>query len=253
MEDKDAVCLFKDFDQTYVDTFKTRYETLFFDLIKITPYNQLLLTSVLTSDKIKTYDTIVITSKNTVSILNDVLKKNQIDEIPHISTYIISDKNMKNLGFKCKNVVAANGYAKDLCIRMEDDIHNGKIKNVLFLCGNKRLNTIPNFLNKHGVRFDELKIYKTNSITSQQTKKDVLDVIEKYKKVYLVFFSPSGVASFKNMFDPETDLYIWHQSKVKFVSIGTTTAQPLQDVKKEIIVSRLPEPKYIFESIQCNE
>ena len=249
MKDKEATCLFRNLDQGYRELFETKYKTLFFDIIKITPYNQESIESIFTSDKIKDYDSLIITSRNTVSILNDILRKHNIREVPHISTYIISDKNKNNLWFECKTVISANGYAKDLCEKMEKDIHAGKIKNVLFVCGDKRLNTIPNFLNKHNINFDELKVYKTDHGTSKEIGEKITNVVETYKKIYFVFFSPSGIESFKNMFDCETNNHIWDNDRIQFVSIGTTTAESLKEMKKDVIIADLPEDKYIFECI----
>lgn len=249
MISSEAVCLFRDFDQTYLDLFETKYKTFFIDLIKVVPYNESQIETIFTTDKIKNYDSLIITSRNSVSILGDVLKKHKIDQIPHISTYIISEKNMNNLPFKCKKVIAGNGYAKNLCGKMEKDIDNGKIKNVLFLCGNKRLNTIPNFLNKYNVKFDELKIYDTINLISDETKEKITKVIDQYKRIYLVFFSPSGIESFKKIFNNIKNNHIWDNEKIKFVSIGTTTSKPLEDMNKEVIIAHLPEHKYIFECI----
>ena len=249
MADREVVCLFRDFDQTYLDLFKTRYKTLFIDLIKIIPYNETEVESIFTSEKIKEYDSLVITSRNTVSILDNILKKHKIKQIPHISTYIISEKNMMNLPFTCKSVVSANGYAVDLCDRMKKDIQDGNIKNVLFLCGNKRLNTIPDFLNQHKMNFNELKIYDTINLISKENEEIIKKIIDKYKRTYLVFFSPTGIESFKNMFDVDRNDHIWNNDKVVFASIGTTTAKPLQEMKKKVVIADLPEHTYIFESI----
>lgn len=249
MKKEEVTCLFRNFDQSYFDLFETKYKTLFFDIIKITPYNESSIESIFNSDKIKNYDTIIITSRNSVSILQDVLKKHGIHEIPHISIYIISDKNKNNLEFTCKNVIAANGYAKDLCDKMEKEIISGKINNVLFICGDKRLNTIPNFLNKHKINFDELKIYKTDDMVSEKTENEITNIIKTYEKIYFVFFSPSGIKSFKNMFDPTKNNHIWNNDKIQFVSIGTTTAKLLEEMGKNVIIAHLPEHKYIFEAI----
>lgn len=246
---EEAVCLFRDFDQVYLDLFNTKYKTFFIELIKIVPHNESHIEKIFMSEEINKYDSLVITSRNTVSILENISKKHNLSKLSHISTYIISEKNMNNLPFKCKRVISGNGYATDLCNKMKKDIDDGKVTNVLFLCGNKRLNTIPNFLNKHGIKFDELKIYDTIHLVSEKIEKQIKNIINEYKKTYLVFFSPTGIESFKKIFSEEKNNEIWNNNKVKFVSIGTTTAKPLEKINKKVIIAHLPEDKYIFECI----
>lgn len=65
-------------------------------------------------------------------------------------------------------------------------VNDGKIKNAVFFCGDKKLNTLPETLRKHNIHVEEIVVYSTQPSPEK--------IIDDYRAV--CFFSPSAVESF---------------------------------------------------------
>ena len=98
-------------------------------------------------------------------------------------------------------------------------ILNEKENEVLFICGSRRRDELPNLLKKEGVNVKELIVYETKFL-NKNVNLHGIDA--------LVFMSPSSVMAYaeNNEFK---DLSIF--------AIGTTTAQTLKDLNQEVIIS----------------
>jgi uroporphyrinogen-III synthase len=117
-------------------------------------------------------------------------------------------------------IIATATYATELAANI---IANGNFKQVVFFCGNQRLDTIPTLLTAAGIQVVEIVVYETSASPSVVTAE--------YDGV--LFFSPSGVDSFfsANALQPETTCF----------AIGSTTAASLgQHTSNRIITSDTP-------------
>lgn len=103
---------------------------------------------------------------------------------------------------------------------------------VLFFCGNKRLDTLPGLLSGRDIMVEECQVYIT---TLSPVRVD-----KSYDAI--LFFSPSGVESFlsENEMPQETILF----------SIGHTTAKALNGkLPNKVIVSPEPGKKQLTETV----
>lgn len=97
--------------------------------------------------------------------------------------------------------------------------HTG-VKEVVFFCGDKRLDTLPGYLVQYGVKVREIVVY--NTVETQQTLSRPYDAV--------LFFSPSGVQSFFRANSLKENAVLF--------AIGTTTAQAIKLYSdNEIIIS----------------
>ncbi len=97
-------------------------------------------------------------------------------------------------------------------------------KEVVFFCGDIRLDTLPDRLGKAGVRVSETIVYET--ISSSEKIEGTFDGV--------LFFSPSGVKSFfeANDLGPET---------VLFAVGNTTAAEVAKYTGNKVFVSEVPK------------
>lgn len=97
-------------------------------------------------------------------------------------------------------------------------------KPLLFLCGDRRLEDLPDMLEQAGVAVDELCVYST-------LPRSDIDVSHRPDPDWIVFFSPSGLDS---SIDP---------SGARLAAIGSTTAAALQDAGYKVdAVAHEPSP-----------
>jgi uroporphyrinogen-III synthase len=104
-------------------------------------------------------------------------------------------------------------------------IRQGDIREVFFFCGDQRREELPERLEQHGIRVNEITVYKTVQIP-QKTDRSYNGI---------VFFSPSAVHSFftANPLPAETTLMF---------AIGQTTAAAIRNYcTNQIITSLSPE------------
>lgn len=103
---------------------------------------------------------------------------------------------------------------------------------IVFFCGNKRLNTLPDELMNRGFQFEECVVY--------QTKLNALKIEKQYDAI--LFFSPSGVESY------------WTENtipeKATLFSIGKTTAKTLSGkVKNDVIIAPQPDKHILVQTL----
>jgi uroporphyrinogen-III synthase len=124
------------------------------------------------------------------------------------------------------NVIAAAPHAKQLA----KEIINQVNEPVVFFCGNKRLDTIPQQLKTAGIPVEEIAVYHTE-LTPQPVK---------HNAAAILFFSSSAVESFfmKNDLADTTICF----------AIGDTTAETLrQKGGNRIIIAANPGKKEMIE------
>jgi uroporphyrinogen-III synthase len=107
-------------------------------------------------------------------------------------------------------------------------INQKNISSVIFFCGDKRRDELPDKLAKHNIEVNEIEVYKTLETPHLITKN--YDAI--------LFYSPSAVSSFfsVNKINEQTVLF----------AIGSTTANEIKKYSdNKIIVGNEPEKKLL--------
>ncbi len=185
---------------------------------------------------------IVITSQHAVEILSKYM---------HVEdTYYVIDWKIFCLSGKTKEAIVANEkidgiivdeaqYASDLTKK----ISAHKTTEVIFFCGDKRRDELPDSLRENGVKVHEIVLYKTHEVP--QVAETDLDGI--------LFFSPSAVQSFFSVNQIER--------KTVCFAIGNTTAESIADfTDNKVIISESPNQdavlaaaRFYFENINCYE
>ncbi len=111
-------------------------------------------------------------------------------------------------------------------------IHADKVSSVVFFCGDKRLDALPQYLYQHDIMVREIVVYRTKETPEQ--------LVKHYQAI--MFYSPNGVNSFfrVNKIWPHTVLF----------AIGNTTATALRTkTKNDIIVADTPSKENIVEKV----
>jgi uroporphyrinogen-III synthase len=102
------------------------------------------------------------------------------------------------------------GFAEDATSLAELIVEKGETEELVFFCGNKRRDELPQILRSNDIVIDEIVVYET------------FEVLHKISKEYngILFFSPSAVESFfKNNKVPAQTI---------FFAIGKTTATTIR-------------------------
>jgi uroporphyrinogen-III synthase len=113
---------------------------------------------------------------------------------------------------------------------------------LLFLCGNKRRDELPNLLTREKINFEEIVVYKSKTNTADIEKMICSSICVDY----IVFFSPSGVEAF-------TELENWKDKLLtsKIGAIGPTTADALtQRLRKPDFTCVSPTPEALLIALQ---
>lgn len=114
-----------------------------------------------------------------------------------------------------EHVLGSNsGSANELVKVLEEHVQDGQ--RYLFLCGDKALNTIPEYFRSRGVALDQVVVYETKPVDHVRVLPKDVD--------WVVFFSPSGVqaAGDLKLFENNMD--------VKKATIGKTTAMAMEEM-----------------------
>ena len=117
------------------------------------------------------------------------------------------------------------GYASDLA-EIITLIHGSD--SFTFFSGNLRRETLPQALKEENVDFNEIQVYET-TLTPHKIKDSVEAIL---------FFSPSGVASYLKENTIKKELCF---------CIGETTAEALQKITKNFIIAENPTIEDVIE------
>ncbi len=111
-------------------------------------------------------------------------------------------------------------------------IKNNGVSEVVFFCGDRRMDTLGEQLEKYGVQVNEIIVYRTEEVP-RFVEKDYDGIL---------FFSPSGVNSFfsMNTIEPSAVLF----------AIGSTTARALKENAEEnkVITCELPSKEQMVDT-----
>jgi uroporphyrinogen-III synthase len=170
--------------------------------------------------------TAVFTSVNAINAMADVFAKGK----PDWNVYCLGNATRQAV-LQYFDESQVKGIAHDgagLAAVIKADL----VPDVVFFCGDKRLDALPEFLYKHDIMVREIVVYKTKETPEQ--------LVKHYQAV--MFFSPNGVNSFfrVNKLWPHTVLF----------AIGQTTAGALKSrCQNEIIVGETPSKAHLVDKV----
>ncbi|MEP6711214.1 MAG: uroporphyrinogen-III synthase [Ferruginibacter sp.] len=158
--------------------------------------------------------TVIFTSMNAVEAVAEFL----FDAQPDWKIYCIGNTT-KKLVIKYFGEAAIAGTASDATELAEAIVAEDGIEEIIFFCGDKRRDELPEILEKNSIELNEIVVYET------------IQVSQKINKEYhgVLFFSPSAVDSFFSV-NKAT-------SKTIFFAIGNTTAAAIKKYADNKIIT----------------
>ncbi len=193
--------------------------------IQVEPINDSGLTDEL-RDLCKMHLTAVFTSANAIVAMADVLKAGK----PDWDIYCMGNAT-KKAALEYFDPEHIKGTAFDGAV-LAGVIKTHGIKEVVFFCGDKRLDALPQFLYDNDVMVHEIVVYKTKE-TPAEVKKHYQGIM---------FFSPNGVNSFFRLNDinPHTVLF----------AIGNTTARSIRSkTANKVVVCETPSKERMVDQV----
>ena len=170
--------------------------------------------------------TAVFTSANAINAMSAILKNSK----PSWNIYCIG-KATKKAVLEHFDAAQIKGTAID-GEGLAKIIESHKVADVVFFCGDKRLDALPDFLYRHNIMVRELVVYKT---------KETPELVTKHYQG-IMFYSPNGVNSFfrVNSIGPNIVLF----------AIGNTTALAIKaKTSNKIMVSETPSKEQMVDNV----
>ena len=168
--------------------------------------------------------TIIFTSKNSVEAVGVCL-----DIFPAWKIYCIghATRDLVIAYFGEEYIAGIADYGEDLA----DLIIADEVKDVIFFCGNKRRDVLPEKLSKAGINVQEITVYQ-NISNPVKVEEDFMAIL---------FFSPSAVESF---FKNNT------MGNAVAFAIGNTTADAIAKyTNNKIIITPSPDPELMLDLV----
>jgi len=157
-------------------------------------------------------NSVVFTSMNAVEAVGKIAS-----EIHNWKIYCIGNttKKLVEKYFGKKNIAGTADNASQL---VDTIVSDSSIKKIVFFCGDKRRDELPEKLRENKIEVEDIEVYKTIE-TPQQLSKEYDGVL---------FFSPSAVKSFfsKNKIGSVTKLF----------AIGNSTAKEINNFTNQSII-----------------
>lgn len=167
---------------------------------------------------------LLFTSQNGVK---SVLENDKVDELKQIPSICVGSKTRKLLEDNGFIVLATKEYAEELAPIIQKEFSK---EHIAFFAGNLRRNVLPDAMNRASIAFDEYLVYQN----------DESSVKIEAKTNALLFFSPSGIHSYLKQNTIDNQMCF---------CIGTTTADALQGVTKNIVIANQQTVENVI--IQC--
>lgn len=157
-------------------------------------------------------ENLIFTSQNAV---NSLLQHPDIETLKSKKVFCVGLKTKALLSDNGFDVIAYTSYAADLA-EIITLVYNKE--SYTFFSGNLRRDTLPEALIEAKITYNEINVYET-SLTPQKVSTAVNGIL---------FFSPSGIES-----------YLSQNKITKEVCfcIGTTTAEALENITKNIVIA----------------
>lgn len=156
---------------------------------------------------------LIFTSQNAVK---SFLENEKAQNLKNKKIFCVGTKTKALLEQNGYKVLASKEYASELA---EVIVNNFQGESFLFFSGSLRRDTLPEALQKANISLKEIEVYET-ILTPQKINGPVDGIL---------FFSPSGVQSYLK------ENTIENQS---CFCIGTTTAEPLEQLTDKIIIAK---------------
>lgn len=172
----------------------------------------------------KTPTLLLFTSQNGVK---SVLENDKVDELKQIPSICVGSKTRKLLEDNGFIVLATKEYAEELAPIIQKEFSK---EHIAFFAGNLRRNVLPDAMNRASIAFDEYLVYQNEESS----------VKIEAKTNALLFFSPSGIHSYLKQNTIDNQMCF---------CIGTTTADALQGVTKNIVIANQQTVENVI--IQC--
>jgi len=158
---------------------------------------------------------VIFTSRNAVDHFFRLAAETKVEIPADMKYFCISEQTanylQKYIVIRKRKIFTGERTAADLL----EVIKKHKKEKYLFPCSDIRKDDIPEFMEKNGITFSEVIIYRT-------VASDLSDLENVYYDI-LAFFSPSGI---KSLFDNFPD---FKQNKTRIAAFGPTTAQAVKD------------------------
>ncbi|CAK4616436.1 hypothetical protein AeMF1_003648 [Aphanomyces euteiches] len=248
MADRPVVLLLKAEDDKYRKPFYERdLEVAFSDVLTFTRENVDALTEALQA--LDQYVGIIITSPRAASAIVDVVQsltpdkaQSVLEKLQSMSIYSVGKSTSKpvvEIGLTC--IGEDSGSAEVLSEFIEKS--GNTTGRMLFLCGNKRMDTLPESFSRRNQPLDELVVYSTKEV-------DEITWLKTNVPTWVVFFSPSGVKAAQRM-----EAVPWKTIKKAAIGKSTATAlakaaEALSDATWEAnAVAAKPTPEDLAEAV----
>ncbi|TPD72022.1 uroporphyrinogen-III synthase [Flavobacterium microcysteis] len=156
---------------------------------------------------------LIFTSQNAVK---SFLENKKSENFKSKKIFCVGTKTKALLEQNGYKVLASKEYASELAEIIVNDFQG---ESFVFFSGSLRRDTIPEALQKANISLKEIEVYET--ILTPQKVNGTVDGI--------LFFSPSGVQSYLKENTIENQICF---------CIGTTTAEPLEQITDKIIIAK---------------
>lgn len=168
------------------------------------------------------HDAVIMTSKTSVDHFFRICEETKT-EVPDTMKYFCANQAVANylqkyIVYRKRKIFYGNTHVSDLI----DSFYKHKNDKYLLPCSSTSSEKIPNFLEKQGVEFTKIMLYKT--ISSDLS--DLADV----NYDLLVFFSPSGI---KSLFD-NFPKFVQNGTLIAAAGPGTSQAAKKAGLKLDI-------------------
>lgn len=181
------------------------------------------------SDSFEVTD-IVITSSNAVEVLQKYLE--QLDRHQEWNIYCISGKTKESIEAS-KNIKGQIIATADSGAELANKIISNGCREVVFFCGDKRRDELPELLSRAGIKLREVALYNTVETP--------IKVSEEFDGI--LFFSPSAVSSFFSINELNKDAVCF--------AIGNTTADAIKSCStNKCIISKLPAQEAMMSAVE---
>lgn len=169
------------------------------------------------------HDYSIITSQNAVKSL---LSHQNISQIKQKKCFCVGIKTKIALEKEGFEIVVYTDYAAVLATIITNQYSQCSFT---FFCGNLRRDALPEALHLAGITLQEIRVYETKLVPHK-----ILSTVNG-----ILFFSPSGVESYLQQNTISNEMCF---------CIGSTTAEALQSITKQIVISKPPTVEKTIES-----
>uniref|UniRef100_A0A1B6I713 Uroporphyrinogen-III synthase n=1 Tax=Homalodisca liturata TaxID=320908 RepID=A0A1B6I713_9HEMI len=191
------------------------------------------------------YSGIIFTSPRCVrAVMNAIENAENLDHRwQELQTFAVGETTARlvneNLKLNPEGSCAGNGVTLAPII-----LSSKPSKPLLLPCGNLKMDTLETLLTEAGVKTDAVEVYET--IPHPDLEITLSDALSQQTPSYIVYFSPSGIHNTYPLLSRSgIDL-----DKIKWVSIGPTTATALQSYNLTVHCSAAkPTPQSLAEAI----